>query len=536
MYFKSTTALVVAVLVISIVCGVQSVDPYSPAAYVPIMKQTNGIDFTAQACVIGAGFSGVGSVETLVKEGNMQNWLLIEAENRIGGRTKTATVGAGANTYNVEEHGQWVQGDLRNPILKMGSEIPASLGGPLRGGNSKWGEYDYYDNNGVKVGYNQGSSMGRAMINLYAAQDCVWHEIVPLIINGSLVDMSLRDCYALCGFAPNTAEEYAAEAGLVAVEWGELSDITSCVNSGQWVAYSFYGDDARNGTANFVNDQRGVQIVAKWALIRNGVQLNDTRIHYNTKISNVNTDTNVITAIRNGNTVKYQCDTIINTISIGALQASLRKNANLVTPLPPLAVQASIHKYHMAFFRKLFLQYKTKFWGDKAHFLITPKNRGLAFANWNSVDYPNFYPGSRILLSSQNGPDSNKYSNMDPISFLKEATQQLVAVFGSAAAFENLELNGWYIGNDTYDPSLDGSYSNRPATLSEVEFRAMWAPVKGHYFPSGEAACDFLNGYITGAYLQGITAARRALINLGLPTAGPAEDNECYRPPAGWVA
>jgi len=321
----------------------------------------------------------------------------------------------------------------------------------------------------------------------------------------------------------------------VDVEWGELGDITSCVNSAQWVAYSFYGDDATSGTANFVNDARGVQIVTKWILIRNGIQLNDTRIHLNTLVSNVNTDNNVITATRDGHTVRYQCDTIINTVSIGVLQTSLRDNTNLVTPLPPVGVQASIHKYHMGFYRKLFLQYKTKFWGNKAHFLITPSNRGLMFSNWNSVDYPTYYPGSRILLSSQNGPESNMYSNMPAEQLVRQATEELVAVFGQAAAFENLEPNGWFVGNDTYDTRLHGSYSNRPPTMTDGEFRVMWAPVKGRYFPSGEAACNFLNGYIVGAYLQGITSGRRALLALGLPVNGPAEDNECYRPPAGWT-
>jgi len=399
-----------------------------------------------------------------------------------------------------------------------------------------WGDYEYYDNFGTKVAYNSHSSLGRSMIKMYAAQDCVWHTIAPLIQNGTLPDMSLRDCYSTCGYYPNTAEDYASFAGLVDVEWGELGDITSCVNSAQWVAYSFFGDDAPSGTANFVNDARGVQIVARWILIRNGIQLNDPRIHYNTEVSNINTDTNVITAKNGaGHTVKYQCDTIINTISIGAYQASLRDGTNLVTPLPSIPVQASFHKYHMGFYRKLFLQYKTKFWGDHAHFLITPINRGLMFSNWNSVDSPNFYPGSRILLASQNGPESNMYSNMPAATLARLAADELVAVFGPVAAFENLEVNGYYVANDTYDQRLHGSYSNRPPTITDAEFRTMWAPVKGRYFPSGEAACNFLNGYICGAYLQGTTAGRRALLSLGLPTAGPAEDNECYRPPAGWV-
>jgi protoporphyrinogen oxidase len=509
-----------------------TVDPYSKAAYVPVTMRSAGIDYTADYCVIGAGVSGVKAIETLVVEGGATKWLLLEAQNRIGGRLETATVGTGASAYQVEEHAQWVQGDLRNPILALAAEMQP----PLQGGNARWEEYAYYDANGQAQGYNQGSSLGRAMIALFAAYDCVWYDLAPQILNGSIPDMSLTDCYATCGWKPITLEDFAIESAFVAVEWGEDSEITSCANAAQWVAYTYYGDDAKKGTANFVTDARGLSSVVEHILRRKNISLADPRIHYNTLVSNVDTTNNIITARRNGVARKYQCKFVINTMGIGALQTSLREGTNLVTPLPSTAVQASIHKYHMGFYRKTFLQFKTKFWGDEAHFVITPKDPGFMVTSWTSLDYPLYYPGSRILLVSHNGPDSNRFNNLPDEEYVRRICDELVRIFGPAANFSELTVNGWYVGHDPTEPRLFGSYSNRPATISPQEFRAMWAPVKGHYIPSGEAACDSLNGYVVGGYWIGQSAARRALVNAGvLPVSVNPEDNDCFRPPPGWV-
>jgi polyamine oxidase len=507
------------------------VDPYSKAAYIPV-SPINNADFYADYCVVGAGFAGVKAIETLKVDGNVNSWLLIETQHRVGGRVSTVDVGTGANAYPVETHAQWIQGDLRNPILALGAEMSP----PLAGGHALWEDYDYYDVDGIKRNSGQGQgTLLASLTRLWGAYACVADELMPLFADGSLPDMSMRDCYSLCGFTPRTAEEYALEAALIAVEWGEISDITSCANTGHWVAYSFYGDDQNTGTANFVTDRRGLSSVAEFILTRRGISLTDSRIHYGVRVTNIDTTKNVIMTTRDGgrSPAKYQCKMLINTMSIGTIQKSLRDETNLITPLPSLNVQASFHKYHMAVFRKIFIQFNTKFWGEKAHFTLTPRDPGLQIVSWTSVDHPKYYPGSKILLASHNGPESNAFINLDDTTLIRRITEELQFIFGPAANFAN--VTGYYAGHDTYKTDLYGSYSNRPPTLGNAEFRAMWAPVKGHFFPSGEAACDLLNGYVVGAYHIGRTAALRALVNFGvLPESTNAEDNECFRPPAGW--
>jgi len=311
------------------------------------------------------------------------------------------------------------------------------------------------------------------------------------------------------------------------------------MNSALWVAYSYYGDDAHD-TANFITDSRGLSGVVehylKKALGPNA--LSDPRIRYRSEVTSIDTSKNILT-VKNLNTGvldKYQCKFVISSITTGELQESFRKDSGLITPKLSVPQQVSWHKYHTSNYRKIFLQYKTKFWPETAHFTTAFHNPGLDITSWTSLDYPVYYPGSKILLASHNGPESNKYEELPDEEYIRLITGELERIFGSAASFANLTSNGYKVTKYTKDATLRGTYSNRGPTLSPAEFTAMMAPIDGHFFWSGEAACDALNGYVTGAYLIGQTNALRALKNNGvIPQSVNPEDNECFRPPASWT-
>jgi monoamine oxidase len=476
------------------------------------------------------GFAGAASVETFAKN-NVSNWVAFERQNRVGGRVHTVTIGSGASAYNVEGCAQWIQGDNRNPILKFGQEMSPVLGG----GHAEWEDYTYFGPNGQPL---PNAVQTAELSRFWAAYSCVQEVIYPLFLSGELADMTVRDCYAACGYWPSTGLEFSFDSGLSAVEWGETNDITSCMNSALWVAYSYYGDDAHD-TANFVTDQRGLSAVVqhflKKALGPNA--LTDSRIRYRSEVTTLDTSSNVLMVkdLNTGKAEKYQCKFLISTITTGEIQESFRKDTGLITPKPPLTRQVSWHKYHTSNFRKIFLQYKTKFWPANAHFTTAFRNPGLDITSWTSLDYPTYYPGSKILLASHNGPESNKYENLPDEDYIRLITVELERIFGPAANFANLTSNGYKVTKYSKDATLRGTYSNRGPTLGAQEFVDMMAPVGGHFFWSGEAACDALNGYVTGAYLIGQTNALRALKNNGaVPASVNPEDNECFRPPADW--
>jgi polyamine oxidase len=518
--------LVLTTLIVASFALKRATSQYTPVQRDNSVKDANFIDY----CVIGMGFAGASSIETLVKN-NVTSWLAFEKQARVGGRVHTVTIGSGSTAYNVEGCAQWIQGDNRNPILKFGQEMTP----PLGGGHAEWESYTYFGSDGLELAP---AVKNAELSRFWGAYTCVQEVLYPLFLSGELVDMTVRDCYAACGYWPNTPIEWSFDSGLSAVEWGETNEITSCMNSALWVAYSYYGDDARD-TANFVTDSRGLSAVVehflKGALGPNA--LTDSRIRYRHEVTTFDTSKNTLMVknLNTGTTDKYQCKFLISTITTGQIQEAFRTNSGLITPAVPIARQVSWHKYHTSNYRKIFLQYNTKFWPATAHFTTAFANPGLDITSWTSLDFDHYYPGSKILLASHNGPESNKYENIPDETYVRLITGELERIFGPAASFANLTANGYKVTKYTKSAELRGTYSNRGPTLSPAEFNAMFAPVGGHFFWSGEAACDALNGYVTGAYLIGKTNALRALKNNGAISASVnPEDNECFRPPAGW--
>ena len=60
----------------------------------------------AEVLILGAGMAGISAAKTL-SEGNVTNFLVLEAENRIGGRVKNTLLQSGVR---VELGANWIQG------------------------------------------------------------------------------------------------------------------------------------------------------------------------------------------------------------------------------------------------------------------------------------------------------------------------------------------------------------------------------------------------------------------------------------------
>lgn len=64
--------------------------------------------------IIGAGAGGLSAANSLVKNG-IQDFIILEARNRIGGRIISMDVG----TQNIELGANWIHGVLGNPIFEL---------------------------------------------------------------------------------------------------------------------------------------------------------------------------------------------------------------------------------------------------------------------------------------------------------------------------------------------------------------------------------------------------------------------------------
>lgn len=68
-----------------------------------------------KVCIIGAGAAGLSAANSLVKNG-IQDFLILEARNRIGGRILSLDM---SGSSKVELGANWIHGVLGNPIFEL---------------------------------------------------------------------------------------------------------------------------------------------------------------------------------------------------------------------------------------------------------------------------------------------------------------------------------------------------------------------------------------------------------------------------------
>lgn len=499
-------------------------------------KQTN-VNERRTVVIIGAGVAGTNAAMVLEKN-NVTDWIILEYQSRVGGRTRTVKVG----NDPVETCAMWVQGRAEhNPIMKLAKEIN------LKGGNSKW-DYFAYPNIG-------GGNIPQATVNdvvnkrWYDAYLCVGNKIVPAIECGQIPDMSLSDSYALCGWKARTPFEFAVEESFTNSEWGETMARTSTLNSGTWSAYSFYGEDQapqgqNPGTPNFVTDPRGIQAIIHWNVNKtlvcsdnNGPCLGncskpcgiaDPRIRLNSEVKVLNTQTNVIT-LASGQ--KIQADYIISTIPLGVLQHSFSTGTGLIQPTWSRERILNLNRYHMINYKKIVIKFTYQFWPNDYHFVLPTTDTLFAINMWTNYNMPEYLPGSNMILGILNSYASDMAETMSPEDYLTLVLKQLNAVFPGAAVRGNVA--DYFVTNNINTPWLRGAFSNRGPDLTPEIFRNLWQPEDGcHVFWSGEAPCDYLNGYVVGGYWMGAASANSVLKAMGKYSGLPYAENDCFRVPS----
>jgi polyamine oxidase len=77
----------------------------------------------AKVLILGGGVAGVIAARTLYREG-IDDFLIIEARNELGGRMQNYTIGVPGKQYTVELGANWIQGTQTdngpaNPILAL---------------------------------------------------------------------------------------------------------------------------------------------------------------------------------------------------------------------------------------------------------------------------------------------------------------------------------------------------------------------------------------------------------------------------------
>jgi len=119
---------------------------------------------------------------------------------------------------------------------------------------------------------------------------------------------------------------------------------------------------------------------------------------------------------------------------------------------------------------------------------------------WQSLDHPNFFPGSGILFVTVTGEFSKRIESLPDSHVRDEVLSVLRSMYPNVPVPEPLDF---YFQRWHSDALFRGSYSNWPASFLSEHQGNLRANVDERLWFAGEATSRKYFGYLHGAYSEG---------------------------------
>ena len=420
--------------------------------------------------VLGAGMSGIAAAKTLHDEG-IDDFIILEGGDRVGGRMRNmswhgTTIELGAN---------WIQGTSLNPVYALAQKY---------GLKGSFEDRSFVIRN--ETGHNT-TSLGRMQF-LREVEKAI-DEIVAERRKTKAEDISARVALDLAGWRPYVPEKLATEYFVYDFEWATPPKY---VSSRVWVDTN---DSIHSTTGRqfFVTDQRGYAYVVE-RLASEFLAPGDSRLQLGSRVETIAWGENgvrVQTSAGELVTAEYA----LVTFSIGVLQSGK------VTFQPELPAwkQDAIFKLNMVIYTKIFLKFDRMFWDDEEYILYASHRRGY-YTMWQNLQADSRLPkGTNILLVTVTGEESERLEYQDKNQTKNEIMKILREVYGTDIP-EPVDI---FYPRWGLDDLFFGSWANLPIGITSEDFVRLRAPT-GRLFYSGEATSEQYNGYVHGAYFEGI--------------------------------
>ncbi len=407
--------------------------------------------------IVGAGVAGLAAATELHATG-LDDVVVLEARDRIGGRVWTDTIGDG---FPIDLGASWIQGTDGNPITAIARENNIATH------RTDWG-------NGVFHYHGVGEparSAGRAMRDFWrlAEEDpdrsfqSVREELLSTT-NFSEAGRSYLD-YLLTTEVEN---EYAAD----------LSDLSYRSVDG---AGSF-----RGGDVVFPGGYRQiVDVLASGVAVRRGQAV--TEIDHSGPA--------IVLTTASG--AAFEADRVIVTVPLGVL----KDDFIAFRPSLPVRKRSAIASLEMGVLNKTYLLFDDVFWDrDVERLQYVSADRGQ-WAETISL-YP--YVGQPILAMLNSATYGTHLESLSDREVVARAVAALTNMYGDVPPPRDARITRW-----RSDPWAHGSYSYVPAGSSFAEHVALGEPVGDKVFFAGEATNDDYPATVHGAFLSGVRAARQ---------------------------
>ena len=312
-----------------------------------------------------------------------------------------------------------------------------------------------------------------------------------------IADVSLRDALSDAGWHPTTTLDNCIEYYEYDFEYSAIPSRLAARGS---QSYSYYWEDEER----IVVDERGFSYVIEYLAgtflsVNETGHINDTRLHFNTIVTDIDYSNNTIRVTTTGGEV-YVSDYVICTFSIGVLQ---RGNLTFRPPLPQQKVVA-INKFELAVYTNIYLKFERKFWPfDYQNILFASEKRGYFTYHFNfAALFPND-PNWYVLLITAEGDLSKQVESQSEKETVSQIMDVLKEMYGPDIPYPiDVVIPVWY-----NNPLFYGSFSYRPVNFTDEEYDDMRSSVNGRLYFAGEALSDLLYGYVQSAYFSGETTA-----------------------------
>ncbi|XP_065655685.1 uncharacterized protein LOC100215158 [Hydra vulgaris] len=423
--------------------------------------------------VLGAGFSGLGAAIQLGKN-NVNNFLVLEAKDYIGGRIKQVPFGG----VTIELGAGWIHdADI---LPQKYYDLSKKYNMKLHSVN--YANVLYKWKNGTKVDENLKLRTENELSNKYLNMK----NIALKRYQEGRGGVNMRTALRMADWIPDTYMKQAAEYFQLDFENGVIPEDIDAITSG-----------STGSGKDFINaDPRGYSfpVLEEAKFIKDKILLK----HEVTKIEQLANKKYTVYTTKGTFSAKH----VLVTFSTGVL---LSKKITFIPELPLWKTEA-LSMVPMNHYCKIFLQFKNAFWDTKPEYIVVTGNDRGYFQHWQTFDFKTLYPGKNILLATLTGETCKKYHLISDVEVVDEIYAVLKGMYAQATKPTAILRSSW-----STDPHVMGSYSTQTGGINEDDYRALDHPVNASLWFTGEYKGREEFGYAHKALELGMEEAERII-------------------------
>lgn len=441
---------------------------------------------TYDVIIVGAGISGLSAAETLRKNGN-KNILVLEADNRIGGRIWTVDPWGS----KLELGASWIHGIENSPVFEIVKNLNVTLQPTIYNASClacKLNSMVIYDENGKQLSNRQMTEL-KNTVNKF---DAYIDSINAKGRNHTLTYLNALDLFA-------KEQKFSPEM------YNQFYFITRLLNTYELPA------DLENMSVAIEESYKTTKVSGTNAVIPLGYNLvtdklaKNLPVLLNCRVDQISyNDQEVQLKTSQG---LFKATYCIITVPLGVL-----KNGGIkFSPALPKEKQRAIENLQMGIFDKVYLFYPCVFWDQDVEWIeaISPeKERDRIFDILNLK----MYFKQPILLCFTAGSFAKEVEDWTDQQTVDAIQENLRKIYG-----ENIpNPSSYLITRWGKSPFAFGSYSYPGFNTTGATYEALAKPVNGRLFFSGEATSSTDPSTVLGAYTSGMRAANEILRAKGI--------------------